>query len=390
VARRLTIVTHRFTPADGGMGTWTQQVARFAARAGWETQVEYFTRTPPAAGDEPYVLNTHPGLSERLEQSGGLGEYLSLAGSVWQLRERLKQSDLSLAVFGEPTALKFFLFTLGAGPVRPYGLIIGCRTFEDHTAGGLSNRIRNGLFRRWMQGAEGIIADGTDIREELSRHGVDPGKVRVMYASIDTGRYHPQVSAEPFKKLLEDKGMVISDEKPLLLYCGRLLFMNRPGDFIEILRRLPEARGVLIGDGRDRRTLEQQAEDLKDRVLFTGYLDESILASAFRCATACLFPLGEKIAGISLVVPKAMACGAAVVTNDVAGMSHLVHHQDNGLLCQEGDIGQWVRSVRLLLEDKSLREKLGQKAAADIRDGWSEQVRQKEYAAWLESLRGRD
>jgi glycosyltransferase involved in cell wall biosynthesis len=221
-------------------------------------------------------------------------------------RDRLREKDLLLAIFGEHSDLKFWLFSSAASLAQPYALLIGCRTFEDHTRESLFKDLRNRYYRRWMNGARGILADGEDIRRELAAHGVDVSKVRVMYAAIDSGRYHPGISPEPFWRLLEERG-IERRTGPLLLYCGRLLFMNRPLDFPRIVERVPDCWAVVIGDGPDRAEMEELAAKTKGRVSFLGYQSESILAAAFRAADLCLFPLSRMIAGISLVVPKAMA-----------------------------------------------------------------------------------
>jgi glycosyltransferase involved in cell wall biosynthesis len=236
-----------------------------------------------------------------------------------------------------------------------------------------------------MQSARGMIVDGEDIRREINEHGVDDSLVRVMYASIDTERYNSGVSVDTFCKLLAEKGMK-PEGGPLLVYCGRLVFMNRPLDFLEVLKNIPEARGVIIGDGPDRRALEKEAEQLEGRALFLGHQQETMLASAFRVADVCLFPLSEKIAGISLVVPKAMACGAPVITNRVADITHLVEHEKNGLLCDEGNLPEWIEATQRLLEDSDLRNRLGHTALETIQKNWTEDVRAREYSDWLDSL----
>ena len=246
-------------------------------------------------------------------------------------------------------------------------------------------RLRNRWYRRWMERARGIIVDGEDIRKELAGHGINPARVRVMYAAIDTSRYHPDVSTEPFWDLLRQQG-VERHQGPLLVYCGRLLFMNRPQDFLEILAQVPEAWGVVLGDGPDRQALEAKAQKMGNRITFVGEQPEGILASAFRAADLCLFPLSASIAGISLVVPKAMACGAGVSTNAGADLSHLVVPGQNGLLCSEGNITEWVKATRQLIESRDLRHRMSQSAAQTIQQGWSEAVREKEYREWFASL----
>ena len=384
---RLSIWTRRFTSRDGGMGTWIEQMAQMACHLEIATEVCYFTSDPPDWASRsrlPYRCHFIQ-LPRSTEKSFSWKAFLAMARSVWHLRQGLKECDALIEIFGEPSDLKFWTWALARRQLKSYGLVIGCRTFDDHMPSGWKKKIRNRFFLSWMKGARSILVDGEDIRSELVRHGVDADRIQVMYAAVDTRRYHPEVAPRLFFDLLAERG-IQKPEGPLLLYCGRLLFMNRPQDFLEILKAIPEAWGVIIGDGEDRAELERLALPLKERLVFLGYQSEELLASAFRSADVCLFPLSSMIAGISLVVPKAMACGAAVVTNDVADMGSLVRSEENGILCQEGNLEQWIEATRRLLNDSDLRTRLGRQALETIRKGWTEEVREKRYYAWYSRL----
>jgi glycosyltransferase involved in cell wall biosynthesis len=74
------------------------------------------------------------------------------------------------------------------------------------------------------------------------------------------------------------------------------------------------------------------------------------------------------------------------MTNDVADMARLVRHEENGLLCAEGDIAGWTEAVRRLLADSALRARLGQAARETIERGWTESAREREYRQWFDSL----
>lgn len=385
---RLTLWTQRFTSREGGMGTWLEQIARWGGRSGWMTTVRHFT-PDPASFEKDADLPFH---YESVEiprphiDCATLAASLRVGRGVWKHRGELAESDLAIEIFGEPSDLKFWTFTLVGRQVRPYALVIGCRTFEDHAPGGWKKRWRNRFYLGWMQGARGILVDGEDVKRELAAHGVNADRIRVMYASVDTRRYHDRVSSEPFWRALKEQG-IERQSGSLLLFCGRLHAMNRPLDFLEVLAKIPEAWGVLIGDGPQRAAVEARMKDMPGRAFLIGYQPEEILASAFRAATLCLFPLGREIAGISLVVPKAMACGAAVVTNRVADLPRLIASGENGMLCEEGDIEGWVKITKDLLAQPERAEQLGRQARLTIEADWTETARAGHYREWFESMR---
>jgi glycosyltransferase involved in cell wall biosynthesis len=316
-----------------------------------------------------------------------LATHRKIISAVKSYKPRLQEADLVLELFGEPSDLKIWTTLFAGKAVRPTGFIIGSRTFEDHARPGWKKNVRNRIYRKWMQSAAGIAADGQDIVKELERHGIDPGTVTVLYASIDTGMYHPEASKEAFLQFLPE-WFRADDGKPLLLFCGRLHPMNRPMDFLAVLKAIPEARGVMIGDGPLRVEVDRELEALGGRAVCLGYQPESVLPAAFCAADVCLFPLSNMTAGISLVVPKAMACGATVVTNGVTDIGRLVRDGESGVLCREGDVWQWVRVVKELLEQPERRKQLGDGAVATIRESWSEASRRAEVDRWLRGLAG--
>ena len=366
------------------MGTWTRQVTRYTCHCGWEVQVFHFT-------SQPLLQEIHSGEAYQYEavplpgKAGDLRYFLAMGWKFWKLRSRLENSDFVLEIFGESSGLKFWSLLPGFKKSIPYIFLIGCRTYEDHCPEGIFKKFRNFWYRKWMQGASIIFVDGEDIRRELIAGGIEEEKIRVLYASIDVKMYHPEVSKEPFTNLLKEKNFLFSED-PLLVYCGRLVFMNRPMDFLKIVEQIPECRAVLIGDGPDRVEIEEKMSKMNDRVVLLGYQPEEILVSAFCSATVSLFPLSSMIAGISLVVPQAMACGAAVMTNEVCDLAQLVKSGQNGILCKEGDIEGWVRATRRLLADPILRNQLGKAARTTIEKEWTESIREQEFRVWLEKL----
>lgn len=82
-----------------------------------------------------------------------------------------------------------------------------------------------------------------------------------------------------------------------------------------IARALPTISYLVAGEGGDRGRLERKAEVLgvRDRVVFTGYVDETEKAEHFRLADAYVMPgWGE---GFGIVYLEALACGVPVVAS---------------------------------------------------------------------------
>ena len=145
------------------------------------------------------------------------------------------------------------------------------------------------------------------------------------------------------------------DAPPLILYSGRLHRGDKDLDrFVEILRAIPEARLLVVGDGPHREGLEA---DLGRRAEFTGALQGEELAAAYRRCDFFVFPSKHDTFG--QVVMEAMASGLPVVVTDQGGPQELVEDGVTGFVA---DDGRFLDRVRALAGDPRLRREMGHRA----------------------------
>jgi glycosyltransferase involved in cell wall biosynthesis len=86
-----------------------------------------------------------------------------------------------------------------------------------------------------------------------------------------------------------------------------------------------------------------------------------------------LFIFPSLFESMSLVVPEAMASGLPVVTTRACGMQDIIEDGKNGFLVPVRDAEELSHKIKLLIEDRGLREKLGREAQRSARKLlWSE------------------
>ena len=78
-----------------------------------------------------------------------------------------------------------------------------------------------------------------------------------------------------------------------------------------------------------------------------------------------IFLLPSFFEGTPLALIEAMCTGMPVVTTATCGMKDVVEDGRNGLLVAPGNCGEIVRSIESLMNDSSLRRRLGEQAAED-------------------------
>jgi glycosyltransferase involved in cell wall biosynthesis len=133
----------------------------------------------------------------------------------------------------------------------------------------------------------------------------------------------------------------------------------------EVRRLRPRTRLVLVGEGPERRRLEQQAGGL----VFAGMQRGETLAEHYASADIFLFPsLTETFGNVAL---EALASGLGVVAFDDAGPRELIRSGDNGLLAGRGDEAAFRAHALALASDGELLVRLRRRAALSARRfGW--------------------
>jgi glycosyltransferase involved in cell wall biosynthesis len=125
-----------------------------------------------------------------------------------------------------------------------------------------------------------------------------------------------------------------------------------------ILRQVPEARFLLVGDGELRSPLEAQARSLglTDRVTFAGFREDvpSVLAGM---DVVVLPSLNE---GMGRVLVMAMALGKPIVATRVGGVAELLGDGEAGVLVPARDAAALASAITALLRDPPRARALGE------------------------------
>ena len=115
----------------------------------------------------------------------------------------------------------------------------------------------------------------------------------------------------------------------------------------------------LVGDGPDRRSLEQDAatRGLGDLVVFEGLLDQARVLSVY--AGADIFVLPSFAEGLPVVLMEAMATEIPCVATSIAGVPELIRDGIDGLLVPASDERALAAAIGRLMDDPELRRRIG-------------------------------
>lgn len=124
------------------------------------------------------------------------------------------------------------------------------------------------------------------------------------------------------------------------------------------------ARLLVVGDGVDRRNLEDLASrlHLKEKVFFLGVIEPEDVKALLRTCHAMV--LASEKEGRPNVVMEAMAAGVPVVAANIQAIRELIGQNERGLLFPPGDINQLAAQLVTLSRDSAKRREISQKAHA--------------------------
>ena len=129
----------------------------------------------------------------------------------------------------------------------------------------------------------------------------------------------------------------------------------------EVLKSIPNAKLLLLGDGEDRQMLERERDalGLQDAVVFAGNQSkpEDFLAEAD------VYLITSHMEGLPLSVLEGMAAGLPVIATNVGGMGDIV--KGNGVLIADDDLQALTKEMIRFARDPELRQRCG-KASREL------------------------
>lgn len=185
---------------------------------------------------------------------------------------------------------------------------------------------RRAAVRRCLSGARSVVAVSAHTAEQVRRLGVEGHRIRVVRDGVDLERFS-EVSPEQVASVL---GALRLDPK-FLLYVSRIEHpaknhRNLIDGYALLRQRCPDTPPlVLVGkdwDGAEVVRRRAESPDVRDHVVFTGYVPSEQLPAIYRAAKALVFPsLAE---GFGLPLLEAMAAGCPVLCSDRPPMNEIV------------------------------------------------------------------
>lgn len=238
--------------------------------------------------------------------------------------------------------------------------------------------LRKGLYvsidrwtERWVN--KFTVLSEAMRRSLIERHKIPPENIVKIYNGIEIEEYNPDLKELRNKKLESKRTLGLKNDVPVIGAIGRLVWQKGFEYLIraapEILKKCPEARFLIVGEGplKNKLILTGEKLNVADRIIFTGFRSDikEILASIDVLAMPSL------LEGLPMVLLEAMAMAKPIVATRIDGVIEVLENSKTGLLVPAKNSHALAEAIVGILNDKAKANFFGQNAREAAKEKFS-------------------
>ena len=352
-------------PLDGdkGASVHVRQTLDALARSGVELLVLAARPGRPGAVAAPVLTASSP---ERLGVKGG-GTIAAEAAAIAAARELAAAAPLAP---GDVDLVyeRYSLWSLGGAMLAerlavPLVLEVNAPLVDEQARyrGLALAEVAAGIERDVARRAAAVLCVSSSLRDRIARlRGGDEG-VHLFPNAVDTDRFRPHPARGETER---------GDARPTIVFTGSFKPWHGVQDLLDAFARafgpVGRARLLLVGDGPERRRLEERALSLgiRPHVEFTGAVSHERIPALLADAdiAAAPYPPVSDFYFSPLKVGEYMAAGLPVVASSCGDLDPLLRDGESAVRVPPGDVGSLASALGRLAADPGLRRRLGEAA----------------------------
>ncbi|MGG6265629.1 glycosyltransferase [Leptolyngbya sp. AN03gr2] len=280
--------------------------------------------------------------------------------SLFDLARYLQRErpQVLLSTLPEPGIAAVWTRLLSGVPTRVVVNVQNNTSQETQNGTGLAARLMPRLIQWFFPWADAIVTVSKGVADDLRQIGLSESKIRVIHNPVVT----PELIVRSQESV--DHPWFAKGEPPVIIAVGRL---TKQKDFPTLLkafaqvRKVREARLMILGEGDDRAVLEAlvQKLDIADSVALPGFVSNPF---AYLSKSA-VFVLSSLFEGLPTVLIEAMAVGTSVVATDCkSGPMEILDNGKYGKLTQVGETDGLAKAIVEILDHPTDSTLLQQRA----------------------------
>jgi glycosyltransferase involved in cell wall biosynthesis len=248
-------------------------------------------------------------------------------------------------------------------------------TIHGPSFGPFQGALANLIFRAAERRAGRVTTHFVSVADAMTQQYLAAGIGQPsQYTTIRSGfNLEPFLNATNDPQLRASLGLQPGDF--VVGKIARLFRLKGHDDLFQIapalMRRVPNIRFLLVGDGEWRARFEARAQEseLRGRFVFTGLVPPAKVARYVGIMDALVhLSLRE---GLPRSLPQALAAGKPVIAYDCDGAREICRDGRTGFLLRPSDVEGLKERLAQLAANPDLRERLGAKGRALVREEFS-------------------
>ena len=206
----------------------------------------------------------------------------------------------------------------------------------------------------------------------ISIENIVKNNVEIIPMGVDALRFNPNKAS--------DLRNVFAAEY-LILSIGRLVEKKGIKYLImamkDVIKVFPNAKLIIGGSGPDEDKLVKLCDDLdlKNNVIFVGYIDNADLPKYYASSDVFVLPSietkGGDTEGLGVVLLEAMACGTPVIGSNIGGITDIIIDNNTGFLTQPENAEDIAEKIIELLSNKGVRQVVSDNGLITIQENFS-------------------
>lgn len=245
---------------------------------------------------------------------------------------------------------------------------------------------------RWLERflyarATHLLVNSPAYRDYLINKGIPAEKVTLIPNGVDPDMFPADADGSRFRDSLS------LGEKFVITYAGALGMANDIGTILraaERLRDTPEIHFVLIGDGKERPRLEEQARSMElTNVTFAGLRPKSEMAQVLAGSDACVATL-QNIPLFRTTYPNKifdyMAARRPTILAIDGVIRDVVEAAEAGIFVPPGDDVRLAEAARFLYQNRAEAQAMGQRGRAHVEEYFNRHQQAADFADLVHRL----
>ena len=215
-----------------------------------------------------------------------------------------------------------------------------------------------------------ILALTCQLSQYVVRMGARGTRVKILPEGVDTDLFRPGCDCSQIRRRwgVKEQDFVVLFMGTLFEFSGLNALVYR---FPELLKQIPEAKLLIVGDGPQRPKLERITAEsgLTEQVVFTGFQPYETLPQYINLATVCINPFLITKATADVFPAKVLqylACGKGVIATPLPGMQSIILGEQQGVIYADGT-DEIIRELILLSKSAQCRQQLEEKGLNYVR-----------------------